>query len=170
MQCEKIKIMNATFKISWRNIWRNPLRSFVVIFAIALGVLGSLFAMGFMNGMMDQFVNNRLNTHIGKIQIHSKTHYFEPDVSNTIQNLDQLEKALDENENVKAYTNRFLVDGFASSARGQAGVTILGVDPKKEAEVLLIYSKFEKGTFLESDYKFPISIGAKLAELQKQTS
>ncbi len=156
--------MKATFKISWRNIWRNPLRSFVVIFAIALGVLGSLFAMGFMNGMMDQFVNNRLNTHIGKIQIHSKTHDFEPDISNTIQNHEELIQSLEQNENVKAYTDRFMVDAFASSARGQKGITLLGVEPKKESDVLLVYTKFTEGTFLESEYKYPVAIGYKLAD------
>ena len=159
--------MKSLLKISWRNIWRNPLRSLVVVLAISLGVLGSLFAMGFMNGMMDQFINNRLNTHIGKIQIHSKTHDFEPDISNTIVNIETTRAALDNNPNVKAYTDRFMIDAFATTARGQAGISLLGVDPKKEAKVLLVHSKFEKGTFLDSEYKYPISIGYKLAEKLK---
>lgn len=156
--------MNTIFKISWRNIWRNPLRSLIVVTAIILGIVGSLFAMGFMNGMMDQYVNNRLKTHIGQIQIHSKTHDFEPDISNTIQNIESVKSNLDQNENIKAYTDRFLIDAFVSSAHGQSGVTLLGVDPKKEAEVLLVHSKFVEGTFLESDYKYPVAIGSKLAQ------
>lgn len=156
--------MKTLFVIAWRNCWRNKLRSLIVISAIALGIWSSIFIMGFSTGFVNQRVDKMVQLEVGDIQIHSKTFDFDNDISNTIQNKEELVEVLKNNENIIQYSERFISEASAVTAHGQNGIKIIGVHPKNESEVLGLAARMSEGTFLDSKLVYPIVVGEKLAE------
>lgn len=156
--------MNTLIKIAWRNVWRNATRSAIVIFAIAFGIWSSIFLMGFMEGLIVQGVNKKVNLQLGHIQVHSTSWDFNADINNTVQNLPSVEKAIQANSSVTAYTKRFKTEAFAATAHGQAGLQILGVDPTMEISTIDLSQRMQEGTFLDSKLSYPIVVGQKLAD------
>ena len=61
--------MKTFIMLGWRNLWRQKRRSLVVVFSITLGVLMMLFALGIMNGIIAQMLDNSISTKLGHIAI-----------------------------------------------------------------------------------------------------
>ena len=155
--------MKTVIKIAWRNCWRNPLRSSIVIFTIILGVWSSIFIMGFTEGMMTQKIKNLVSIQIGDIQIHSKSYDYDSEINNTILNYETVATTLSNNEKIASFSSRFKTEAFAATAHGQAGVKLIGVDVENEAKTLTLSNKIIEGTFLESEYTYPVIVGKKLS-------
>lgn len=145
-------------------MWRNATRSAIVIFAIAFGIWSSVFLMGFMEGLIMQGVNKKVNLQLGHVQIHSTTWDFNADINNTIEELSKVEQAIKGHSEIEAYTKRFKTEAFGATAHGQSGFQILGVDPEAEAATLNLSKRMQEGTFLDSDLSYPIVVGQKLAK------
>lgn len=156
--------MNTLIKIAWRNVWRNATRSAIVIFAIAFGIWSSVFLMGFMEGLIVQGVNKKVNLQLGHIQVHAASWDFNADINNTIENLPYLEKSIQAEKGVTSYTKRFKTEAFATTAHGQAGLQILGVDPAMEMNTIDLSKRMLEGSFLKSKLSYPIVVGQKLAD------
>jgi len=156
-------------RIAWRNIWRSKMRSAVVIFAIASGLVGGLFASAWMNGMAIQRVKNTFSLETAHIQFHQAEFSDNFDVKKTIKNTDEYLAEIAQNEEVKAATSRLKTSAMAATANKSMGVTIIGVDKKREKQVFELYKKIdaESGGFFESKSKNGIVISKALAkELQ----
>jgi ABC-type lipoprotein release transport system permease subunit len=156
--------MGTIIKIAWRNCWKSPLRTSIVIGSIIIGVWSSIFLMGFMDGMMSSRKETVISTTLGHIQIHSPKFEYDPNVLNSLNNHREVIDALEKNEHVIGYTDRFVTEGSLKTAREQRGAKIFGVDADKEAKTLTLTSKLERGEFFTDKYKYPIVIGEKLAE------
>jgi len=139
-------------RIAWRNIWRSKMRSAVVIFAIASGLVGGLFASAWMNGMAIQRVKNTFSLETAHIQFHQAEFSDNFDVKKTIKNTDEYLAEIAQNEEVKAATSRLKTSAMAATANKSMGVTIIGVDKKREKQVFELYKKIdaESGGFFES--------------------
>ena len=64
--------MKTFIMLGWRNLWRQKRRSLVVITSITLGVLMMMFALGLMNGIISQMLDNSISTKLGHVAIHKK--------------------------------------------------------------------------------------------------
>ena len=156
--------MKTLLKLAWRNCLRNKLRSAIVIFAIVLGVWSSIFVMGFTSGFVVQRIDKMVSLQIGEIQIHSTSFDYDSNISNTIKNEATVVEQLKKNNSITAYSERFRTEAYAVTAHGQSGIKLLGVDPEKEKQVLKLSERMVEGTFLESNYSYPIIVGSKLAK------
>jgi len=157
------------FKIAWRNIWRSKLRSTVVIFAITSGLVGGLGASAWMNGMAKQRVKNSFDYQIANIQLHNPNFAVNLDVKKTIDSVSQKIAAIKQIEGIKAVTERLKISGMASTANKNLGVTIIGVNPKREKEVFTLYKTIDaaSGNFFNSQTKNGIVISKELAKKLK---
>lgn len=156
--------MKTVIKIAWRNCWRNRLRSSIVILTIILGIWSSIFLMGFTEGLIVQRTEKMVNLQIGDIQIHSKSFDYNSEISNVVENYEEIEMTLESDDNVAVFSPRFRIEAYAASAHGQAGIKLIGVDVEKEIQTLDLSSKLVEGTFLESDLAYPILVGQKISE------
>ncbi len=151
-------------KIAWRNVWRNNLRSGVVIASIALGIWAGLFVISVSSGLNEQRTEDALNTSISHIQIHNPQFIQDNNVEFRIEDEDAVRNALNGNSNVKAFTERVVLNGMVSSSTGGYGVRITGVDPEAEQQVTTLNEKMVDGEYLTGIKRNPIIIGKKLAE------
>ena len=151
-------------KISWRNIWRNKLRSLVVIFSIVFGLLGGIIIIAMSYGLNEERMNNAVDTYLSHIQIHNILFSEDYNIKHTINNLDIIEKAINEDERVVSYSKRIVLNGMLSNSNGSYGIQVKGVDPVEEVKVTNTYEKIIDGEYFKSKRDNTILVGKKLAD------
>jgi ABC-type lipoprotein release transport system permease subunit len=151
--------------LAWRNIWRNKRRTLVILAAIVTGVWCMVFLGALMRGMMVEMVNNGISTLTGHIQIHHKGYHSDPVIENSMTDPDQvlavLEKSLPPGS---LWSSRVRVNAVANNARHNAGVTLVGMDPRAEAKVSFIGKAVTKGEYLKPGDDYGILMGHALLE------
>ena len=151
-------------KISWRNIWRNKLRSLVVIFSIVFGLLGGIIIIAMSYGLNEERMNNAVDTYLSHIQIHNNLFSEDYNIKHTINNLDAIEKAINQDERVVSYSKRIVLNGMLSNSNGSYGIQVKGIDPDEEIKVTNTYEKIIDGEYFRSNRDNTILVGKKLAD------
>jgi len=151
-------------KISWRNIWRNKLRSLVVIFSIVFGLLGGIIIIAMSYGLNEERMNNAVDTYLSHIQIHNNLFSEDYNIKHTINNLDVIEKAINEDDRVVSYSKRIVLNGMLSNSNGSYGIQVKGIDPDEEIKVTNTYEKIIDGEYFKSKRDNTILVGKKLAD------
>ena len=151
-------------KISWRNIWRNKLRSLVVIISIVFGLLGGIIIIAMSYGLNEERMNNAVDTYLSHIQIHNNLFSEDYNIKHTINNLDAIEKAINEDERVVSYSKRIVLNGMLSNSNGSYGIQVKGIDPDEEIKVTNTYEKVIDGEYFKSKRDNTILVGKKLAD------
>ena len=151
-------------KISWRNIWRNKLRSLVVIISIVFGLLGGIIIIAMSYGLNEERMNNAVDTYLSHIQIHNNLFSEDYNIKHTINNLDIIEKAINEDERVVSYSKRIVLNGMLSNSNGSYGIQVKGIDPEEEVKVTNTYEKIIDGEYFKSKRDNTILVGKKLAD------
>jgi ABC-type lipoprotein release transport system permease subunit len=153
----------ALIQLSWKNVWRNKVRSSVVIISVILATWSSVFLMAFYNGMTLQFVRDQLVNYISHIQIHDPRYVDESIPSYVINNDISVLESLRQLPFVEIATPRTVVQGLASSASGNYGVSIQGVYPELETSTTNIHEYLVEGDYFETSGRNPVIIGQELA-------
>jgi ABC-type lipoprotein release transport system permease subunit len=152
-------------QLSWRNIWRNPRRTTIILIAVSIGVWSMVVLGALWQGMVNQMIKNGVATMTGHLQIHQKDYRNDPVVENSILDPDRVAKVLGEHLPEKtAWSSRIRVTAVAANARHSAGVTIIGIDPDREAAVSFIAGAVREGRYLQADDRYGILIGRALAD------
>jgi ABC-type lipoprotein release transport system permease subunit len=151
-------------RMAWRNLWRNHRRTLIMLLAIAVGVWAMIFMTALMRGMVDQMIEDGIDSLPGFVQVHHPAYRDDPSVENSLLPPDAaLLDALREGE-VTAWTSRIRVPAMISSERDSRGVTLLGVDPGGEIALGFDPESIVEGRFLESPGDQGLVIGRKLLE------
>ena len=151
-------------KISWRNIWRNKLRSLVVIISIVFGLLGGIIIIAMSYGLNEERMNNAVDTYLSHIQIHNNLFSEDYNIKHTINNLDIIEKAINEDKRVVSYSKRIVLNGMLSNSNGSYGIQVKGIDPDEEIKVTNTHEKIIDGEYFRSKRDNTILVGKKLAD------
>ena len=151
-------------KISWRNIWRNKLRSLVVILSIVFGLLGGIIIIAMSYGLNEERMNNAVDTYLSHIQIHNNLFSEDYNIKHTINNLDIIEKAINDDERVVSYSKRIVLNGMLSNSNGSYGIQVKGIDPEEEVKVTNTYEKIIDGEYFKLKRDNTILVGKKLAD------
>ena len=151
-------------KISWRNIWRNKLRSLVVILSIVFGLLGGIIIIAMSYGLNEERMNNAVDTYLSHIQIHNNLFSEDYNIKHTINNLDIIEKAINDDERVISYSKRIVLNGMLSNSNGSYGIQVKGIDPEEEVKVTNTYEKIIDGEYFKLKRDNTILVGKKLAD------
>ena len=151
--------------IAWRNIWRNTRRTMVILMAIIIGVWSMIFLGAFMRGIEDGMIKNGIKTLTGHIQIHERGYRNDPVVDNSMFKTKALQSAIEKYlPQGGKWTTRVRVNGIASNARHSSAVTLVGIDPEKEAGISFIGGAVEKGRYLKNGEAYGILVGKAFAE------
>jgi len=152
-------------QLAWRNIWRNPRRTVVIMTAVIIGVWSMIFLGALMRGIADQMVRNGVATLIGHLQVHWRGYRDDPVIENSMADPEVVETALKRLiPPGSQWTSRVRVNAIASNARHSDSVTLVGIDPLREARVSFIGQAVTQGRYLRPDDKYGIVVGKALAE------
>lgn len=154
-----------TIQIAWRNIWRNPRRTLAILCAVVIGVWSMVMMGALMRGVARQMVDNGISTLTGHIQIRHPAYRGDPVIENSLDDPTRifhlLDGALPEGSR---WAPRIRVPGVASNARHAMGVTLVGVDPLREAQVSFIGRSLATGEQLEPGDARGILVGQALLD------
>jgi len=152
--------------IAWRNLWRNHRRSLIMLAAIAFGVWGMIWMTSLMRGMVDQMIDDAINTLSGHVQIHATGYLDDPSIEHTlpaVANNADLESLLN-SEKVTAWSQRIRVPAVVRSERDVYGVTLIGIDPQREKGLSFIADSVTDGNYLDAVDDKHVLLGRKLVE------
>ena len=152
------------FQMGWRNIWRNKRRTGVILTAVVIGVWSMIFLGALMRGIADQMVQNSISTLTGHIQIQSEGYRNDPVIENRIKEPEKLRQAIEILPPDARWAPRLRVNAVASNARHSGGLTMVGIDPVREAKVSFIGNAVYGGRYLEEKDSYGIIIGRALVE------
>jgi len=127
--------MKTFIMLGWRNLWRQKRRSLVVILSITLGVLMMLLAIGIMNGMIAQMLDNSISTKLGHIAISGRGFSDTMRIENNFFPDDRISTALRKEKDIVAFAPRIKAYGMIQSGEASRGVMIIGVLPSSEINV-----------------------------------
>jgi ABC-type lipoprotein release transport system permease subunit len=151
-------------RMAWRNLWRNHRRTLIMLLAIAVAVWAMIFMTALMRGMVDQMIEDGIDSLPGFVQIHHPAYQDDPSVENSLPQPGlALLEALQSSE-VTGWTTRVRVPAMISSERDSRGVTLLGVDPAGEVALGFDPESIVEGRFLQSPEDNGLVIGRKLLD------
>ncbi|MFH1060850.1 MAG: ABC transporter permease [Pseudomonadota bacterium] len=157
--------MNLEAVMAWRNLWRNARRTLGILAAIVIGVWSMILLGALMRGMMVQMAHNGIITLTGHIQAHHQGYHADPVIGNSMTNPEEVEAAL-----AKAlpagshWAGRVWVNAVASNAHHPAGVTLVGIEPQREARGSFIADAITHGKYLAPQDDRGIVVGAKFLD------
>jgi ABC-type lipoprotein release transport system permease subunit len=125
-----------------------------VISSVAVGVFAIILAMGLINGIMTQMVENTINTSLGHLSIQRKGFQGSMRLQHAFVPGDDIARALkDSGGMIQGHAPRVRVKGMVRSSESSRGVLIVGIDPMKERDVsyLFNYTSKEAGSSFLGD-------------------
>ncbi|MEX0995315.1 MAG: FtsX-like permease family protein [Balneolaceae bacterium] len=150
--------------ISWRNIWRHPGRSGVLLGAIIAGLWAGISVSSLTNGMLEQRFTNMIQEELTHAQIHHPDFPVEREAGMYINPAEEIFAFLENDERVRMFTGRTLVDGMIQSPLTTAGVQIRGIMTDRERETTTFHENLIEGEYLKAETRNPILLGRRLAE------
>lgn len=153
------------FQLAWRNIWRNPRRTAVILVAVVIGVWSMICIAALMRGIVGGMVKNNIDTLTGHIQIHQRQYPDDPVVDYRITDPQAIQSILKkELPEGSIWSTRVRVNAVASNARHSTGVSMIGIEPEREARISFIGAAVTQGRYLEESDTSSIVIGKALSE------
>ncbi len=158
--------MRLYLQLAWRNIWRHRGRTMIVAVAMAIGLAMMMMYDGLMQGFDQAIYGNAIKVLGGNIQIHADGYRSETGQNPLLPlpNDQAAVEAASAHPQVLAASRRINTGGMVSSPEGAFGVSIIGIEPEKEADVNLAAQHVVLGRYLNSDDTDVVLIGKGLAD------
>lgn len=156
--------MPLLVKIAARGIGRNPHRTALTLAASAFGVGAFVFLGGFVDGYLEQLVENSTGYVTGHLQVQHPRFRTEMDPANSLADSEGLLRELRALPQVRAAAPRVQNMVLASSAAQSQNMMLVGIDPVAEREVTFMHRAVRTGRALESGSDREIVLGDRIAE------
>ncbi|MBN1498168.1 MAG: ABC transporter permease [Spirochaetes bacterium] len=159
--------MKTFIMLGWRNLWRQKRRSLVVIFSITLGVLMMMFALGLMNGIITQMLDNSISTKLGHLVVHKKGFFENMKLETNFYPDQRILRAMKSDPDIVASAPRVKAFAMIRTGESSRGLIVLGVYPELEKKVSKMNEYTladEGGSFLDDPDANEIMISKSLAE------
>jgi ABC-type lipoprotein release transport system permease subunit len=158
--------MGKLLKMAWRNVWRHSRRTIIVLIATALGLAFLLFFDGIFGGSKQAVFGNAVRLQGGNVMIHA------PGYRERARRMPLLPLTDDETvlravlaqSHVVTASRRIKTGGMVSSREGTLPVTIIGIEPEREAATGLLADNIAQGRYLAADDEDVLLVGQALAD------
>jgi len=158
--------MGKLLRMAWRNVWRHSRRTVIVLIATALGLAFLLFFDGLFGGSKQAVFGNAVKLQGGNVLIHA------PGYREKARRMPLLPLPNDEavlqgvlaQSHVVNASRRIKTSGMVSSREGTLPVTMIGIEPGREASTGLLAENVTQGRYLAADDEDVLLIGQALAD------
>ena len=159
--------MRILLKLAWRNLFRNHRRTLIMLSAITVGAWAMIVMTAMTQGMVSQMVHDGISAIPGHAQARHPEFADDPTVNNLLPVPDSEVLRRLENHGFRESTTRLSVPAVISSERESRGVTLLGIDPAREAGFTFVDLDSVDGRYLDGVDDDGVLVGAKLVETLK---
>ena len=156
--------MKIYLRLAWRNIWRHRNRTLIVVLAVGLTMAMMMFYDGILNGFQQNINANAVKVMGGNIQIHDADYPANRNQLLPVPNDGAVVAAAESLPQTVAASRRIKTGGMASNREGAFPVSIIGVEPEKEAGISLIAENTTAGRYLAAGDLDAVYIGKGLAD------
>ncbi len=143
---------------SKKDIIKNKKIFIFITLAIVLSTANIIVVNGLMEGMINDFVDNTVETSSGHLNLYPE------DEDRYIDGLGIKEQKLATLKEVVAYSPRIFASGVLSNKELSASTSILALNPEREMGVTKILEKLDRGETIDSSEKTAILVSYRLAE------
>ena len=150
-------------KLAWCNVLRNRRRSAITVLSIAIGLAALTFLWAFIDGMNQQMIQNSTRFLTGDMQVHQRGYHADPTLDLAMADVAPVLTALRADPNVEAAAVRLEGKALASRADKSRGILLVGVEPREEVRVSVLFNALVSGKALEDSQK-GVLIGEALAQ------
>jgi ABC-type lipoprotein release transport system permease subunit len=159
--------MSLYLRLAWRNVWRQRRKTLLI--AGAMGVIVSFLMIydGIIGGFEQGIYGNAIQVMGGNIQVHAPG-YQEKTGSKPLlpmDNPDGIIQAAESHPDVVMAIKRIITSGLVTNREGAFSVTMIGLEPEKEAQISIEAKNISAGRYLTPDDGDLIVIGQGLASL-----
>lgn len=149
--------------MAWRNVWRNSRRTLAAVAATSLGLWAMIVYSGMVEGYQRRMENHLLDVEMGDIQVHHAEYLDSPSIYDRIEEPQALLSELDAAGLPAA--PRLLGSGLAAAGDSSAGVSLLGIDVERDADVSRVHEHVAEGRWLDPAAPTEVVIGRRLAQM-----
>src|SRR3990167_5909089 len=150
-------------KLAWCNVLRNRRRSAITVLSIATGLAALTFIWAFIDGMNQQMIQNSTRFLTGDMQVHQRGYHTDPTLDLTMEQVAPVLAAVRADPNVEAAAIRLEGKALASRGDKSRGIVLVGVQPREEALVSVLFNAVVSGQALQ-DGQSGVLIGEQFAQ------
>jgi putative ABC transport system permease protein len=149
-------------RMAWRNLWRNPRRSIVTVAAMTLALWVMILYSGLLQGYWRGMERSLLDMEVGDLQVFAPGYLDSPSLYTTIADPAPVLRRLDQ----LGYpaSARLLGGGLAAAGEQSAGVSLRGLDVRRDERVCRISTAVGEGSWLDPRDPKGVVIGRRLAK------
>lgn len=152
------------WRLARRNVWRSRRRTAVVLAAVSVGIGGAVLTMAVNYGMVVEMIEAAIQTRLGHLQVHAQGFEDDPTLERRLEQGVALGRtAVQGARGVAAWAPRVRGEGLLYSPRASVGVSVVGVDPAREAAVTVLEEQVVEGRYLDGERR-RVLIGEALAQ------
>ena len=150
--------------LAWRNLWRNARRTLITFAAISVGVWSMLVLAALMQAWGASAFESAIRMLTGDGQIHASGYLDDPTVEHRLAPPAGALRRLLDSPPVTAWDARVRVPAIVQTARENAPVTLVGIDPAAERGLSFIPDAIREGRYLDGVDDPGVVLGHKLAQ------
>ncbi|VWC92411.1 permease [Burkholderia contaminans] len=152
--------------LAFRNVLRNRRRSAITVASVAIGLAAMTFLWGFTDGMNREMIENTTRYFAGDAQVHLLGYHDDPILDLAMPDAAPVLTTVRGDHDVAAASLRLETRALASHGDRSRGVTIVGIVPKDEAQVTILFDAIIAGR-APTENEPGVLIGEKLAQALK---
>ncbi|MCL7488583.1 MAG: FtsX-like permease family protein [Desulfobulbaceae bacterium] len=149
--------------LALKNVLRYRHRTWVTVLAMAFAGAIMIFYAGLFEGWMGAMETNAVSMEMGEMQIHAQGYRDDPDLYTVIPDYRRVIRQA-ENSGLIA-SPRLLGGGLAAAHENSTGVSIRGIDPRAEEQVVLLQNHVFSGSWLSATDAKQVVLGYQLARI-----
>jgi ABC-type lipoprotein release transport system permease subunit len=149
--------------LAYRNLWRNRRRTLLTLSAMVVSAALLILALGIFSGMMDDMLATTTGLYHGHLVVATPAYHDRRDLHAHLPVTASELPALTTLSGVRGLAPRLRAFGLLSRENSSQPVELLGVDPRREAQVTTLHGKLVAGRPLKSDDAGVVVIGSALA-------
>lgn len=149
--------------MAFKNVLRYRHRTWVTISAMAFAGCIMIIYASLLQGWLRAMEINAVSMEMGEIQMHAPGYRFDPDIYNLISNA----PAILTQASAAGFIGsaRLLGSGLAAAHENSTGVSIRGIDPQSEDQVVRLHNHIRYGAWLSPDAVRSVVLGSQLATI-----
>ncbi|HZI12605.1 MAG TPA: ABC transporter permease [Myxococcus sp.] len=152
------------FKLAWRSLWRNRRRTLITLSSIGFGLTLAIFFISLSAGIHKQVVGDATSMLAGHLAIEHASYRDAPATDLKVDGVEALAKQAAAVPGVEHVKRLVQAQAVVSTGSGSVGVSVLGVDPKREALTSPLARKLVQGRYLDDGDERGVLVGRRLAE------
>ncbi len=154
-------------RLAWRNVWRNPRRTGLTVAATVFAVLLVIVSVAMSAGSWEMMIEDSVRVNAGHVQISGEDYLEKRSLDQFVRLEPGLLQRLEATAGVAGVTPRVVSFGLLSQGSATRGVGVIGVDPRREAQVTTLPERVREGRFVAPGPEREIVLGERLAKILK---